>query len=81
MPSTEIKTVPLWVVQRRDICRQCKHATRNSQRLDRVTKGLTDKSICMKQKELTPERDCNIAIGTEKPEAHCPLGFWGKLGA
>jgi hypothetical protein len=34
--------------------------------------------ICAVQKRLYPDRDCSIAIGVKKPDAHCPLQKWHR---
>jgi hypothetical protein len=57
--------------QRRDICRECPHATRNPERVERSTKGLTSKSVC----EMAGPK-ANIGNGTQRVDRRCPLGKW-----
>lgn len=66
-PPPEPLRVSLGVVQaRRDVCRECPHATRNPDRLDRSTKGLTSESYC---KLIGPQ--ANIARGTQRVDRRC----------
>jgi hypothetical protein len=53
------------VRQRRDACRECEHATRNQDRLDLPTKGLTTFSQC----KLC---GCLIAAKTLLADEQCP---------
>jgi hypothetical protein len=57
--------------QRRDICRNCQHATRTRRTEKRFVKvaGLTTRSVC----EITNQ---NIAEMTADKTANCPLGSW-----
>ena len=65
------------VEQRRAICRQCEHATRNPARLDRPSKGLTSMSECK-------PCGCFIAAKTRLASEVCGLvtvGLPPKWGA
>jgi hypothetical protein len=53
------------VKARRDACRECEHATRNQNRLDRPSKGLTTLSQC----QLC---GCLIAAKTMLASEKCP---------
>lgn len=65
-----IDKAPDEVIQfRRDMCRGCDEATRNENRIDRPTKGLTTFSQC----RLC---DCFIAPKTRISSEKCPLGKW-----
>lgn len=57
------------MMQRRDKCRQCEFATRNTKRLERSTKGLTTLSRCTKC-------NCFIAAKTKLVTERCPIGLW-----
>lgn len=57
------------IQHRRDICRECPHATRNQSRLNRPTKGLTNLSRC----SLC---NCFIAAKTKLRSEQCPAGKW-----
>lgn len=37
-----------------------------------------DAGICKAQKKVTPDKDCVIQIGVQKPEAKCPKHLWGQ---
>lgn len=58
---------------RRDICRECEHATKNAARLDRPTKGLTVRSKCDLCK-------CYIQAKTQLKKESCPLEKWKAIG-
>jgi hypothetical protein len=57
------------MLRRRDVCRECPHATRNAKRLNRSTKGLTSLSRC----ELC---DCFIGAKTALASERCPASKW-----
>ncbi|HOD83729.1 MAG: hypothetical protein BWX88_04864 [Planctomycetes bacterium ADurb.Bin126] len=57
------------VAARRDICRQCDQATRNSDPRFAANRGLTTFSRCRKC-------SCFIAAKTRLTEERCPLGRW-----
>ena len=72
--------VPLSVVQaRRDVCRECEHATRSAEPRFAVNRGLTSLSVCQIEKARHPERACHIAVGTTMPHVRCPLGKWPAI--
>lgn len=57
------------IQRRRDFCRRCDFATRNNERLDRPTAGLTTLSRCLKC-------SCFIAAKTQVQSEACPLNMW-----
>ena len=54
---------------RRDACRNCEFSTKNKERLNTPTKGLTNKSMCIKCK-------CFIIAKTQLVTEKCPLDLW-----
>lgn len=63
VPVDRVSDVEL--LRRRDACRQCPHATRNPERLNRTTRGLTTLSKC---------KLCGCLIGakTRLASERCP---------
>lgn len=55
--------------KRLDACRTCEHSTKNKDRLDRPSKGLTSLSTCNKC-------SCIIYFKTQLKEEVCPEGKW-----
>lgn len=54
---------------RRDICRVCEHSSKNKERTNRPTKGLTSFSVC-------GVCHCNIKAKTQLKNSKCPLERW-----
>lgn len=54
---------------RLDICRNCIHSTKNNDRLNRSSKGLTTFSQCGKC-------SCIIALKVQLKSSSCPLELW-----
>ena len=72
--------VPLSVIlERRDHCRECEHATRSPDPRFAVNKGLTSNSICELVKAREPDKPANIKYGTTLPEARCPIKRFGPF--
>lgn len=65
---------PEVIQSRRDICRECEHATRNPKFITKESKGLTNFSQCRKC-------SCFIAPKTTLREQSCPLGKWSAIKA
>ncbi len=54
---------------RRDVCRQCDHASRNPDPRYAVNAGLTSLSVCGRAGK-------RVADLTAEPSGRCPLGGW-----
>lgn len=37
-----------------------------------------DSGVCTEQKKLTPDKDCDIRVGSQMVRAYCPQGKWGR---
>lgn len=57
------------VAKRRNLCRNCEHATRNDDPKFKATNGLTNLSQCQKC-------SCVILAKTSNKDEKCPLGRW-----
>ncbi len=56
---------------RRDVCRNCEYSTKNKDKINTPSKGLSLRSICTNCK-------CFIAAKTQLLNEQCPLGKWIK---